>query len=103
VRIERAHRFLTSALDEQGRYANVSATRAAYQLAPESAVTASAHLLARLRTEDRTDPELRAFADELVRQQPCLPERLRRLESAGRLPAGTVEGLDLLEASHRDA
>jgi hypothetical protein len=103
VRIERSHRFLTSALDEQGRYANVSATQAAYQLAPESAVTASAHLLARLRTEDLADPELRAVADELLRQQPCLPERLRRLESAGRLPAGTVEGLDLLEASHRDA
>lgn len=103
VRIERAHRLLTSALDEQGRYANVSATQAAYQLAPESAVAASAHLLARLRTEDLTDPELRAFSDELVRQQPCLPERLRRLESAGRLPAGTVEGIDLLEAPHRDA
>jgi uncharacterized Ntn-hydrolase superfamily protein len=102
-RIERAHRLLASALDEHGSYADVARTRAAYRLAPESAVTASAYLLARLRAQeqeqaqpqDPTDPELSSLAGELARQQPSLPERLRRLESAGRLPAGTVDRLQL--------
>jgi hypothetical protein len=102
-RIERAHRLVTSALDQQGRYADVAVTQAAYELAPESAVTASAYLPARLRTQDPTDQELRTLVDELVRRQSGLLERLRRLESAGRLPAGTVDRLGLLAAPHREA
>jgi uncharacterized Ntn-hydrolase superfamily protein len=107
-RIERAHRLVTSALDEHGRYADVAATEAAYELAPESAVTASAYLLARLRPQGPIDAglpidvELRSLAVELVRQQPELRERLRRLESAGRLAPGTVDRLDLRAASYGD-
>jgi uncharacterized Ntn-hydrolase superfamily protein len=101
-RIERSHRLVALALDEHGTYADVAATRAAYELAPESAVAASAHLLARLRAQDPTGPELKSLAGELVRVQPGLLERLRRLESAGRLPAGTLDRLDLLPPPRQD-
>lgn len=101
-RIERAHRLVAAALDEQGRYADVAATKAAYELAPESAVTASAYLLARLRSQGPIDRELRSLAVELARQQPGLRERLRRLESVGRLAPGTVDRLDLRATSRGD-
>lgn len=96
-RVERAHRLVASALDEHGRYADAVVTKFAYELAPESAVVASAYLLARLRAaQGLIDAELRSLAVELARKQPELRERLRRLESAGRLAAGTVDRLGLL-------
>lgn len=95
-RIERAHQLVASAVDEHGRYADVAATKAAYELAPESAVVASAYLLARLRAaQGPIDGELRSLAVELVSQQPGLCERLRRLELAGRLVPGTADRLGL--------
>lgn len=92
-RIERAHRLVAASMDRNGSYTDLAATRAAHELAPESPVTGSAHLLALLRTPDGGGPEAVRLAGGLDRRDPGLRERLRRAESAGRLPAGTTHRL----------
>ncbi len=89
-RIGRAHALAATAVDAHGSYADVEVTRAAYQLAPDSPVTASAYLLARLRAGDTDEPALTALSREVVALAPQLRERLRRLEANGRLPEGTA-------------
>lgn len=93
VRIHEAHGLVASALDQDGAYADVVATEAAYRLAPESPVVASAYLLSRLRARDIAPEAASDLARHVHTLEPELPERLRRLEEAGRLPAGTVAHL----------